>query len=177
MWALVAPAARADFLINEVDADQIGTDTREFVELYNSSDETPVDLTGLFVITINGNNQRVVGKFQLDAAGLENPLPPTGFMLIANSGAKPAGFPNNRYIAMASNGLQNDTEAVALLRQNNTTDFASITAGTTTLQQVLALGCTVVDAVVYAVKADSNDRGQLLQDTPTTLASLLLQPR
>jgi cysteine-rich repeat protein len=45
--------SKQGLVINEVDYDNIGTDVREFVELYNSSSE-PISLAGLTLVFVNG---------------------------------------------------------------------------------------------------------------------------
>jgi cytosine/adenosine deaminase-related metal-dependent hydrolase len=51
-------------VINEVDYDQIGTDTAEFIEIYNPS-VAAVSLTGKQVILINGSNNQVYDTIDL----------------------------------------------------------------------------------------------------------------
>ena len=50
----VVAAPPADLVINEVDYDQVGTDTTEFIEIYNPS-ATARTLDGLSVVLINGS--------------------------------------------------------------------------------------------------------------------------
>jgi hypothetical protein len=42
------------FVINEVDADQVGTDSAEFVELFDGGVGN-TDLTGLVLVLVNGS--------------------------------------------------------------------------------------------------------------------------
>jgi hypothetical protein len=67
--AVVALSASASagggVLINEVDADNPGTDTLEFVELYDGGvGSTPLD--GLVVVLYNGNGDTSYAAFDLD---------------------------------------------------------------------------------------------------------------
>jgi len=48
------PVVAADLVINEIDYDQPGGDTQEFVEILNKG-ETPIDLAGHKLVLINGN--------------------------------------------------------------------------------------------------------------------------
>lgn len=48
-------AVSTTLVINEVDYDQPGTDTAEFIEIFNAT-ATPVDLSGLAVVLVNGAN-------------------------------------------------------------------------------------------------------------------------
>jgi hypothetical protein len=47
--------SKRGLVINEIDYDNVGTDTREFVELYNSSSE-PISLTGMTLVFVNGGS-------------------------------------------------------------------------------------------------------------------------
>ncbi len=47
--------SKRGLVINEVDYDNVGTDAKEFVELYNSSSE-PISLTGLTLVFVNGGS-------------------------------------------------------------------------------------------------------------------------
>jgi cysteine-rich repeat protein len=47
--------SKRGLVINEIDYDNVGTDTREFVELYNSS-PVPISLAGLTVVFVNGGS-------------------------------------------------------------------------------------------------------------------------
>ena len=71
-------------VINEVDYDQPGTDSAEFIELYNAS-ATAVDLSLLRVEVINGANpSRPANSFDLST--LSSSLAPGQFLVLANAG-------------------------------------------------------------------------------------------
>jgi hypothetical protein len=61
-------AAGPSLVINEVDYDQVGTDTAEYIEIYNASSET-VSLAGLSVLLVNGANNTVYDTVDLGGAG------------------------------------------------------------------------------------------------------------
>ena len=63
-----AGTTAAAFVINEVDYDQPGSDTAEFVELYNGTDED-IDLSGYALLLVNGSNSSVYTTIDLSAAG------------------------------------------------------------------------------------------------------------
>ncbi len=71
--ALIASSAPAQLIINEVDYDNVGTDTAEFVEIYNTS-ACPVRLTGKTLVFVNGASNTVYLTMDLglavDAAGV-----------------------------------------------------------------------------------------------------------
>jgi hypothetical protein len=73
-------AARAQLVINEVDYDQIGTDTNEFVELYNRG-PAAVPLAGVALFRVNGFDSLVYGFTALTPAGS---LAPGQYLVIAS---------------------------------------------------------------------------------------------
>jgi hypothetical protein len=72
----------AHLVINEVDYDQFGTDTAEFVEIFNG---TSVDqsLANLAVVLVNGNDSQEYARIDLAAAGV---LAAGQFLVIASPG-------------------------------------------------------------------------------------------
>ncbi|MDF1564174.1 MAG: DUF4215 domain-containing protein [Deltaproteobacteria bacterium] len=70
-------------VINELDYDQTGSDTTEFVEIFNGT-AADVDLTNLAVVFVNGNNNAEYGRYDLSAAGAT--LPAGGYLVIRNPG-------------------------------------------------------------------------------------------
>ncbi len=61
----VNPVAPPNVVINEVDSDQVGTDTTEFVELYDGGTGN-TSLTGLVVVFYNGSDDESYAAFDLD---------------------------------------------------------------------------------------------------------------
>lgn len=59
-------------LINEVDYDQASMDTGEFIELYNAG-TTDIDLSGVQVILVNGNNAMSVVYQTINLTGMVTP--------------------------------------------------------------------------------------------------------
>jgi hypothetical protein len=129
-------------VINEVDADQSGTDAAEFVELFGPAN-TPLD--GLVVVFINGSNDLSYAAFDLDGYTLNA----DGFFVLGNAGVA------NVEITFAGNFLQNGTDAVALY-QADASDFPNDTAATDT---------NLVDAIVYDTN-DNDDTALLALLTP-----------
>ena len=123
------------FTINEIDADQSGTDAAEFIELYdgglgNSS------LDGLSVVLFNGNGDAEYDTISLDGFTTDA----NGFFVIGS-----ANVPNVDLTAFTTNGLQNGADAVALY------SGTPPTAATTT---------NLIDAIVYGTN-DADDVGLL----------------
>lgn len=73
-------------VINEVDYDNIGTDTAEFVEIYNPSG-SDADLSGLALILVNGSNNTSYATVDLSSASV---LPAHGYLVVAGPNVTPA---------------------------------------------------------------------------------------
>ncbi|GEM_PF-1807524 len=127
---------QAQVLINEIDADQSGTDEAEFVELYNTS-SSEVSLDGYVLVLFNGSNDQSYAAYDLD-----------GYNIAAN-GYFVIGAVDEADMALTSS-IQNGADAVALYMADET-DFPDGTAVTLT---------DIVDAVVYGTN-DSDDSGLL----------------
>lgn len=129
---MVIGPAMPDFVINEVDADTTGTDTLEFVELFDG-DLGNSALDGLVLVFYNGSNNLSYNAFDLDGMTTNA----NGYFVAGNTAVPGVD------LVFPSNGLQNGADAVALF-QADATDFPNGTAITTT---------NLLDAVVY----DTND--------------------
>lgn len=141
---LATTGASAQVLINEVDADQAGTDTAEFVELYNAGGAA-VDLGagGYVLVLYNGN---AANDASYASYGLTGVIAAGGYYVIGNvSGA-----------ALPLTSLENGQDAVALYSGTSTAAFPNGTAAT-------AAG--IVDAVVYDT-ADADDAALIAILTP-----------
>ncbi|MCS6804774.1 MAG: Ig-like domain-containing protein, partial [Blastocatellia bacterium] len=134
-WIAVPP-----IIINEVDSDTPGTDTLEFVELYDGGAGN-TSLTGLVVVFYNGANDQSYAAFDLDGFTTNA----NGYFVLGNAGV--AGVD----LVFADNFLQNGADAVALYL-GNATDFPNNTPVTTT---------NLVDALVYDT-SDPDDPGLLV---------------
>ncbi len=64
-FSLGQSAFAQSVLINEVDADQVSTDSAEFVELFDGGTGN-TDLTGLVLVLFNGNGDTSYQAFDLD---------------------------------------------------------------------------------------------------------------
>jgi hypothetical protein len=99
-------AVAGGLVINEVDYDQPGTDSAEFVEIYNG---LPHDqpLEGLVLILVNGGTSAEYGRFELSEAG--NALPPGGYLVVASPAVLPTLPPGTLALAFdsTSNNVQN----------------------------------------------------------------------
>ncbi len=131
----------AVIVINEVDADNPGTDSLEFVELFDGgAGNTPLD--GLVLVLYNGNNDSSYNAIDLDGQSTNA----EGYFVIGS-----ATVANVNLAAFTTNGLQNGADAVALYI-GDATDFPSSTAVTTN---------NLLDALVYDTN-DGDDAGLLV---------------
>ncbi len=114
-------SSHAGLIINEIDYDQPGSDTAEFIELYNSND-LPLILDGYSLELVNGSSGNIYHSF--DLSGLS--IAANGYLVVCNNIRAVA---NCRAAAASGSWLQNggaDGDAAALMQ-----------------------GTTLLDAVVY----------------------------
>ena len=137
----------ASLVINEVDADQAGTDAAEFVEIYNPGDSA-VTLDDYVIVLINGSDDASYGAYDLDGYTVD-----AGDYFVFCGDA--ANVPNCdlEVGAGTTNLIQNGQDAVALYT-GEASAFPEDTPATQT---------NLVDAIAY----DTND-----DDDPDLLAAL-----
>jgi predicted extracellular nuclease len=134
----------ADIIINEVDADQAGTDSAEFVELYDGGVGNS-DLTGLVLVLFNGSDDASYLSFDLDGHSTDG----SGYFVLCANAATVANCDLD--VSPDTNLVQNGADAVALLT-GDAADFPNDTAVTTT---------NLLDAIVYDTD-DGDDAGLLV---------------
>ena len=122
-------------VINELDSDSPGTDTAEFVELYNNSSE-PISLDGVVMVFYNGGSTATplaVSYRTIDLSG--QTIPANGFLVVGNPDVP------NVAVTFPVGGLQNGADAVALCLASLT----PVADGT----PAASAPAVLVDAVVY----------------------------
>ncbi|MBA3457857.1 MAG: lamin tail domain-containing protein [Deltaproteobacteria bacterium] len=67
-YVIVLNSTTPRLVINEVDYDQVGTDTAEYIELFNPS-SAPASLAGLRVVLVNGATNTAYDTIDLSSAG------------------------------------------------------------------------------------------------------------
>jgi PKD repeat protein len=127
----------ATLVINEVDADQSGSDTEEFIELYGPAN---LSLNGYVLVAYNGNGDISYQAWDLDGYSLDG----DGYFVLGSSNVA-----NVDYVT-GNNILQNGADAVALY-VGDASSFPNGTALTTS---------DLVDALVYDTN-DNDDAGLL----------------
>jgi hypothetical protein len=129
-----------EILINEIDVDQTGTDTGEFIELFDGGVGN-VSLDSLALVFFNGSNDLSYWVYDLDSLRTD----PGGYFVIGNvPGA---------YVSPGdpTDWIQNGADAIALYR-GNAVDFPNGTPITTQ---------NLLDAIVYDTD-DADDQGLLV---------------
>ncbi len=129
-----------DLVINEIDVDTSGTDTQEFIELYDGGTGN-TSLGGLVLVFYNGSNDASYNAIDLSG----NTTNAEGYFVVGNQEVP------NVNLVVSNNALQNGADAVGLYVAN-VSDFANGTSVTTT---------NLVDAVVYDTN-DDDDAGLLV---------------
>ena len=129
-------------IINEIDADQSGTDTLEFIELFDGGvGNTPLD--GLVVVLFNGSDDAsYTPAFDLDGFSTDS----DGYFVIGG-----AAVPEVDLVHPTDSWLQNGADAVALFT-GDAPDFPNDTPVTTS---------GLIDAIVYDTD-DGDDAGLLV---------------
>ena len=128
-------------VINEVDADNPSTDTKEFIELLTSSPNMALD--GYVVVLYNGSDDQSYEAFDLDGYSSDA----NGLFVLGTSGVSPTP---NYVFAGADNVVQNGADAVAIY-QDDADNFPNDTPITT---------ANLIDVFVYGT-GDSDDTGLL----------------
>jgi len=135
--------AEPALVINEVDADQSGTDAAEFVELYDGGVGN-TDLSGHVLVLYNGSDNASYRAYDLDGQSTNG----SGYFVLCGNAATTVNCDLD--VSPNTNLIQNGADAVALFI-GDASDFPNDTPVTTT---------NLIDAIVYDTN-DSDDAGLL----------------
>lgn len=136
----VNAVAPPNVIINEVDSDQVGTDTTEFVEIYDGGTGN-TSLTGLVIVFYNGSDDISYAAFDLDGKTTNA----SGYFTLANAAVPGVDM------TFADGLMQNGPDAVAIY-VGNASAFPNGTPVATT---------NLIDALVYDTN-DADDAGLLI---------------
>ena len=154
-------------VINEVDYDQVGSDTSEFVELYNPT-AGPISLTGYTLRLVHGSNSTHYGSVDLAPGGS---VPAGGYVLIGSTSL--LGMISNGAIEVAFAGAQDQIQngmpdAVGLFNGTTAVDVLSY-EGSITAGMVTGAGTVNFVEGTATAAADSNTaQGSLARDSMGT---------
>jgi cysteine-rich repeat protein len=144
----VTAAPVGGLVINEVDYDDSGTETNEFIELLNTS-AAPIDLAGYALMLVNGADKKVYKTIDLSSLGT---LAPGQYLVVASSKVTVPGSALKLLFGQDTGNIQNgDPDGVALV---------DTTAGV--LVDALSYGGSITAAVLPGVGTVS-----LVEGTPT----------
>ncbi len=131
----IVPSIPPNILINELDADTVGSDMLEFIELYDGG-KGNTSLDGLLLVFFNGNNNQSYRTISL--SGLETTE--TGYFVIGNEGVENVNF------VIPNNSIQNGADAIVLYKETEM-NFPNGTGIETE---------NIIDAIVYGTN-DADD--------------------
>jgi hypothetical protein len=132
---LISSFSFGQVVINEVDADQTGTDTMEFVELFSATPNQSLD--GLVLVLFNGSDDASYNA--IDLTGFSTDA--DGFFIVGGDEVTGADI-----MIGANNTIQNGADGVGVYT-GNIADFPNDTPATTT---------NLIDAIVYGTN-DADD--------------------
>ena len=133
----------AEVLINEVDADTPGTDTAEFLELFDGGAGS-TSLDGLVLVFYNGSDDQSYQAFDLDGYATDE----SGYFVVCGNTANVSNCDLD--LEVSSDLIQNGADAIGLYL-DDATNFPDDTPITTT---------NLLDAIVY--DTDDSDDAALL---------------
>ncbi|MBI4950526.1 MAG: lamin tail domain-containing protein [Myxococcales bacterium] len=93
-------SASTGLVLNEVDYDQVGTDSGEYVEIYNAG-STPIPLAGIHLVAVNGANGESYSDVDLGPAGT---LQPGEYLVVGATSVVSALPPSVRTVDLGSAG-------------------------------------------------------------------------
>lgn len=150
-------------VINEVDYDEVNSDSAEYVEIYNPSATDAVPLAGLALTMVAGAPPAEYGRIDLSTAGAS--LPPHGYLVVAAPGVdvSDAGAVLVLRFSAQTNNIQNGRANAAALGVLDTSND--------TLLDALSYGGSVTSPLDFVEGApttatDSNDAGGALARSP-----------
>ena len=167
MSAITVTAPTSGLVINEVDYDQVGGDTAEYIEIFNPG-AAAVDLTDIAVVLINGSGNAEYEQFALSDAGAS--LPAGGYLVISN---------NN--VTVPPGALHLILTATQDIVQNGSPDgIALVDVATSTVIDALSYEGSITAAVIMGfpgpVSLVEGTATPIVDDNTTAMRSLIRSP-
>ncbi|MEO7110094.1 MAG: lamin tail domain-containing protein [Polyangiaceae bacterium] len=100
-----APAA---VVINEVDYDESGTDTAEFVELFNPSTTASIDVSNMALTFVNSSSEYL-------RVNLSGSIAPGGYLVVADAAVVVPVGPTVIRFTKATDNIRNGPDAIAII--------------------------------------------------------------
>jgi hypothetical protein len=145
---------RAHLVINEVDYDQPGTDTAEFIEIYNPTGAT-IDLTNLAVVLVNGSGS----KEYTPRVNLTGMLGPDNYLVVASSTVQVDMNATVIRFGAASNNIQNGSpDGIAIIDKSTGEVIDAISYGGSITAAIIT-GFTGTRSLVEGTAATAIDSG------------------
>lgn len=146
--ATVSVTQGAGLVINEVDYDQPGTDTTEYVEIYNPT-SSAISLAGYTLVFMNGSNNTQYASVDLSSAGSLGP----GQYLVVGSATLLGQISNGALEITLSGSIQNgDPDAIGIFAGGAAVDLLSY-GGSVTMGNVSGIGIVnFVEGTATSVK-------------------------
>ena len=134
-------ASGTHLVINEVDYDQVGTDTAEFVEILNPTSGS-ISLSNITVMFVNGANNTVYASVDLTPEGS---LAAGGYLVLGNSSVGIASSAKAMDPGWTSNAIQNgNPDGLALVDTSAKTVIDALSyGGSITTAQLTGFGSPV----------------------------------
>jgi cysteine-rich repeat protein len=121
--------SKAGLVINEIDYDQPGTDTKEFVELYNSTSH-PISLAGLELLLVNGGSAPPAVYGTRVNLSVATELAPGQYLLVAPAAVlDTVDSPNVKELLFTSSIQNGNPDAVAIFDTVNKRVVDSLSYG------------------------------------------------
>ena len=129
-FSSVLTVSKVGLVINEVDYDNVGTDTREFVELYNSSSK-PISLAGMTLVFVNGGvtPPAEYGAPRVDLSGLTELLPGQYLLVGPATVLDAVDSPNVKELLFTRSTQNGNPDAVGLFHTTSGTMMDALSYG------------------------------------------------
>ncbi len=149
-------------VINEIDYDQPGTDTDEFIEIYNPGN-VAADVSNVAIVFVNGANNLEYARVKLNGM-----IPATGYLVVASATVNVDLNAVKVLFGAATNNIQNgNPDGVALLDTQSGEILDALSyGGSITAAQINGLMGTrsLVEGMATAAKDSGTSAGALIRN-------------